>query len=107
MSQCNPCEQAASLPAGGDAGPTCSAMLSESVTAYNAIRRAMLTGKTVVEVRFGEETVKYDATSETSKFLLDEIRRLNMSCPSATARAILGLGGSAGPMSTNYGSRCY
>lgn len=85
-------------------------MLAESVAAYNAIRRAMMTGKAVVEVRFGEETVKYQATSETSKFLLDEIRRLNMSCPSDTARAILGLGGNAGPLSTSYNpysSRCF
>lgn len=107
MTTCNPCEQAASLPAEGDVGPTCSAMLSESVTAYNAIRKAMMSGKTIAEVRFGEQTVKYGATSETAKFLLDEIRRLNMSCPSTAASAILGLGGNAGPLSTSYGSRCY
>lgn len=106
MTTCNPCDQAASLTAGGAVEPTCAAMLADSVSAYNAVRRAMMSGKTVIEVRFGEETVKYAATTDTVKFLLDDIRRLNQSCPSETARAILGLGGDAGPLSTRYGSRC-
>jgi hypothetical protein len=81
-------------------------MLADSVTAYLAVKRGLMTGKSVIEVRFGEETVKYQATSEVVKFLLDDIRRLNMTCPSAAASAILGLGGNAGPLSTFYNPRC-
>jgi hypothetical protein len=47
--------------------------------------------------------VKYAATSETVKFLLDDIRRLNMSCPSDASKAILGLGATSGPMGVNFG----
>jgi hypothetical protein len=78
-------------------------MLAESVTAYNAVRRGLMGGKAVIEVQFGEERVKYQATSETAKFLLDEITRLHRSCPSAASAAVLGLGGCAGPISVSFG----
>lgn len=82
--------------------PTCAQMLAESVAAYNAVRRGLLTGKAAIEVQFGEQRVKYDATQATAKYLLDEITRLHRACPSTTSAAILGLGG-GGPISTSYG----
>jgi hypothetical protein len=79
-------------------------MLAESVTAYNAVRRGLMSGKSVIEVQFGEERVKYQATGDTVKFLLDEITRLHRACPSTTSAAILGLGGSAaGPIGVGFG----
>lgn len=83
--------------------PTCAQMLTESVAAYNAVRRGLLTGKAAIEVQFGEQRVKYDATQATAKYLLDEITRLHRACPSTTSAAILGLGGGGGPISTSYG----
>lgn len=79
-------------------------MLLESITAYNAVRRGLLGGKAVIEVQFGEERVKYAATADTAKFLMEEITRLHRGCPSAQSAAILGLGGAAvGPIGTSYG----
>jgi hypothetical protein len=104
MAECNPCEQAANLPAAGEpCAPSCADMLCEAVMAYNAVRRSMMSGKTTAEVKFGEQAVKYAATSETVKFLLDDIRRLNMSCPSDASKAILGLGATSGPMGVGFG----
>ena len=79
-------------------------MLAESVQAYNAVRRGLMGGKAVIEVQFAEERVKYAATSETAKFLLEEITRLHRTCPSASSAAILGLGGvAAGPIGVSFG----
>jgi predicted Mrr-cat superfamily restriction endonuclease len=78
-------------------------MLCEAVMAYNAVRRSMMSGKVTAEVKFGEEAVKYSATSETVKFLLDDIRRLNVTCPSEASRAILGLGAITGPLGVRFG----
>lgn len=106
MTTCNPCEQAASLPAEGQpcVTPTCAEMLCESMLAYNAVRRSMMSGKVTAEVQFGEQRVKYAATAETVKFLLDDIRRLNMSCPNESAKAILGIGAaSGGPLGVRFG----
>lgn len=97
MTNCTPCQQ----PDG--ALPGCAAMLMESITAYNAVRRGLMGGKAVIEVQFGEERVKYAATADTAKFLLDEITRLHRACPSPQSAAILGLGGAAaGPIGTRY-----
>ena len=95
---CDPCNPASV------AAPTCAQMLAESVTAYNAVRRGLMGGKSVIEVQFGEERVKYAATSDTAKFLLDEITRLHRTCPSQPSAAILGLSGAAaGPIGVGFG----
>lgn len=103
MAECNPCEQATSLPAAGEpCGQTCADMLCDAVTAYSAVRRSMMGGKVTNEVQFGEQRTKYAATAETVKFLLDDIRRLNMTCPSESAKAILGLA-PTGPLGVRFG----
>ena len=102
---CNPCAQAPATPTGPGCGDTCATMMCEALAAYSAVRRGMLSGKAVVEVAFGEEKVRYASTGETQKLLLDEIRRLHQSCGNEASAAILGLGGCAGPIGTNYGQR--
>jgi hypothetical protein len=102
---CNPCDQSPATPVGPDCGDTCATMMCEALAAYSAVRRGMLGGKAVVEVSFGEEKVRYASTAETQKYLFDEIRRLHQSCGNEASAAILGLGGRASPLGTNYGSR--
>lgn len=96
---CTPCQL------GDTAAPSCAQMLAESVAAYNAVRRGLMGGKAVVEVQFGEERVKYAATAETVKFLLEDIGRLHRTCPSEPSAAILGLGGCVGPIGVTFGPR--
>lgn len=99
MTNCNPCDQAAAPPSASPCvTPTCAEMLCAAVNAYNAL----MSGREVVEVQFGEERVKYNPKSMPN--LLDHIRRLNIACPSAAASAVLGLGG-GGPLSVSFGPR--
>lgn len=81
-------------------------MLDEWVQAYSAVRRGMMQGKSVIEVQFGEQRVKYTDPSGTLKLMREEIMTLHRACPSDASAAILGLGGgNAGPIGTNYGQR--
>lgn len=96
MTNCNPCDKAAEPQARPSATPTCADMLCTAVNAYNAL----MGGREVVEVQFGEQRVKYNPKS--APMLLDHIRRLNITCPSPAASAILGLGG-GGPLSVSFG----
>lgn len=93
MSECTPC-----TPAVDTILPSCSQMMAESLTAYNAIRRAMMGGQKVAEVQFGDQRVKYEIGKDTQKMVMDEIGRLYQSCPCPEAAAVLGLGG-AGSLS--------
>jgi hypothetical protein len=104
MSTCAPCDAAANLPAAGEpCAPTCAEMMCRAIIGYNAILNAMMSGNRIAEAKFGEETVKYAATSETSNFLMTTIRNLHKTCPSEASAALLGIGGSSGPMGVSFG----
>jgi hypothetical protein len=104
MSECNPCDAAANLPAEGmPCAPTCAEMMCRAVIGYNAIINAMMSGNRVAEAKFGEETVKYAATSETSNFLMTTIRNLHKTCPSEASAALLGIGAASGPIGVRFG----
>lgn len=81
-------------------------MLGRWVQAYTAVQTAMMSGKTVIKVKFGEEEVTYQAISSTLGLIRNEIMTLHRACPSPASSSILGLGGvNAGPIETNYGQR--
>jgi gpW len=97
---CTPCSPATAVdPA--LALPSCAVMMVEAITAYNAVRRSLMTGGKAVEVQYGDQRVKYDSTKDTVTMLLDDIRRLHMTCPREESAALLGMGG-AGSVSPSF-----
>jgi gpW len=76
---------------------SCAQMLGLRMQAYNELQ---FSGQNVIEVRFGDQTVKYTAGNVES--LLADIKRLHASCPTPESAALLGLG-DVGPINVRFG----
>ena len=100
----NTCPPTAAELAAIEAATTCPAMLGRWLQAYTAVQTAMMSGKSVIKVKFGEEEVTYQAVSSTLALIRNEIAMLHRSCPSTASAAVLGYGGgNGGPLRVSMG----